>query len=195
MYNIKRVNNTIQEWEDIAQLNSVLKYDDDYVFSQMPRDELSDRFALNYPVNFDFYSGYKEEGSRLVDWPAFMIDLIPSGAGRRTLIKKYQRDDENFLLSMGARNSIGNLRVESDKVNDLEISESTPLLEEDFFTRENIIAKKEDFIDIAEKNGVKVSGATDVVGDAPKFLVAQLGTKDLFYPDNGGFDKIAVDYR
>ena len=62
-----------------------------------------------YPVNL--------ESNLTPTWPAFLIDLLPQGYGRKELLKKldrpeYQEEEADWiLLKAGASNPIGNLRV------------------------------------------------------------------------------------
>ena len=115
--------------------------------------------GVRYPVNFELY--------RELMWPAFLLDLLPSGAGRRVWVKRLGLIDNEGadwqLLLNGAGNPPGNLRIRE--------ACGRPLLDHPGFTREEIINRHEDFIEYAEKNGALVAGATDVQGEAPKFLM------------------------
>ena len=51
-----------------------LSYDIDYVLPRMEEDRTVDRVGCHYPINFELYT---EE-----HWPAFLLDLLPTGAAR-----------------------------------------------------------------------------------------------------------------
>ena len=58
-----------------------LEYDQAYVIDNIAQQNLPGAaVSCRYPVNFDLYDG--------VTWPAFLLDLIPSGAGRDQWIKR-----------------------------------------------------------------------------------------------------------
>jgi len=80
----------------------LFEYDADYVLSHL--DDVSTcRVGLRYPVNFELY---KSAG-----WPAFLLDILPSGAGRRVWVhrlglKNNETADWQLLLN-GAGNPPG----------------------------------------------------------------------------------------
>lgn len=139
-----------------------LEYEPDYVINQ--KDSPHNRAGLLYPVNFQMY-----ECSKL---PAFLVDIMPSGAGRRVWVRRLGRSDdgsENLdwdLLLAGSGNPPGNLRVHQAVI-------EPPEQPHPGFTMEDIVSKKSDFIEYAEERGAMVAGATDIPGDAPKFMVAR----------------------
>ncbi|MCK5539937.1 MAG: HipA domain-containing protein [Deltaproteobacteria bacterium] len=69
------------------------------------------------------------------------------------------------LLLKGAGNPPGNLRIQ-------EASERSPV-DHPGFAKSDVVNRHEDFIEYAERNGALVAGATDVQGEAPKFLINQ----------------------
>lgn len=116
------------------------------------------------PVNFDF--------TRLTTWPPFLLDLLPSGAGRRAILNQMNVPDRGPnsdwpLLLFGAGNPIGNLRIReaSEKI---ENTSSHP-----GFTQAEIIERAEHFIEYAYGHGAPVAGSSGAQGDAPKFLLTQ----------------------
>ena len=79
-----------------------------------------------YPVNFELHSSYAQgdpwheehDIPRPRDWPAFILDLIPQGFGRRSLAKKMNLSPgpdaaDWALLLEGAGNPVGNVRIRS----------------------------------------------------------------------------------
>ena len=138
-----------------------LSYDIDYVLPRLEDDRIVDRVGCLYPINFDLYSSES--------WPAFLLDLLPTGAARDAWLKllKLADDDSSWwqLLRFAAGNPPGNLRISgaADEV----------FIDHPGFNRQEIIEKNVDFIEYAEANGAQVSGASDVQGQAPKFLLAE----------------------
>lgn len=139
-----------------------LEYDTEYVIGINAEDLPSNRVGLRYPVNFDY--------SPEPHWPAFLLDILPSGAGRRVWARRLGiTEDYNSdwtLLVNGAGNAPGNIRIREAVI-------SQPDYTHPGFTKQEIVEKNADFIEYAEECGAVVAGATDVAGDAPKFLVVQ----------------------
>jgi serine/threonine-protein kinase HipA len=137
-----------------------LSYDFDYVLARMAEDRIVDRVGCRYPINFDSYEGNS--------WPAFLLDLLPTGAARGAWLKTLGiRDDASSwwqLLRFATGNPPGNLRIAGASVEAKEHSG---------FEKEKIIEKNVDFIEYAEANGALVAGASDVQGQAPKFLLVE----------------------
>lgn len=137
-----------------------LEYDAEYVIDQ--GDSPHNRASLLYPANFELYD--------CALTPAFLVDITPSGASRRIWLRRLgQSEDAGSaldwdLLTVGAGNPPGNLRV-------LQAAIESPIFKHPGFTMDDIVAKNSDFIEYAEEMGAVVAGATDIPGDAPKFMV------------------------
>jgi serine/threonine-protein kinase HipA len=138
-----------------------LSYDIDYALSCMDADRIVDRVGCLYPINFDLYSGER--------WPAFLLDLLPTGAARDAWLKLLGlRDAESSwwqLLRFATGNPPGNLRIAGAAEN--------RFIDHPGFDRQEIIEKNVDFIEYADANGALVAGASDVQGQAPKFLLVE----------------------
>jgi len=157
----------------------LFEYDMDFVLPHMD-DVPVWRVGLRYPVNFELYRSTK--------WPAFLLDILPSGAGRRGWVRRLglknnEAADWQLLLN-GAGNPPGNLRVAEAVI--------PPAGSHPGFTEEEIIEKKADFIEYAEARGAVVAGATDVAGDAPKFLLVR-DRKRRWHPDGALEDRHVLD--
>ena len=143
-------------------------YDIDYAVKNI--DQPYCQVGVRYPVNFELY--------RESRWPAFLLDLLPSGAGRRVWVKRLNLIDNESadwsLLLKAAGNPPGNLRIR-------EASERS-LVDHPGFEKSDIVNRHEDFIEYAEKNGALVAGATDVQGEAPKFLMSR-DCRGKWHPD------------
>lgn len=159
--------------------SGVLEYDVDFVVEQGMED-MSARIALGYPVNFELY--------RSEHWPAFLLDIMPTGAGRRVWLRRLGLRDgapaDWELLVKGAGNPPGNIRVAEASI--------PPGDPHPGFTREEIIEKAPDFIEYAEAKGAVVAGATDVQGDAPKFLLVRDRNR-RWHPDGAVEDRAVLD--
>jgi serine/threonine-protein kinase HipA len=109
---------------------------------------------------------------RFENWPPFLVDLMPSGAGRRAWLRKMQVEKDGpqvdwHLLTKGAGSPPGNLRI----------TEAVSAPPSDHFKigfpRQYIIEQREKFLDYAEERGAHVAGASSVQGEAPKYLLVE----------------------
>jgi len=157
----------------------VFDYDIDYVFDH-GADTTSPRIALNYPVGFELHRSDR--------WPAFLLDIMPTGAGRRIWLRRLElRDNPSAdweLLVQGTGNPPGNLRIAEAVI---PCAGPHP-----GFTQEEIVEKSADFIEYAEARGAIVAGATDVQGDAPKFLLVRDRNR-RWHPDGALEDRDVLD--
>lgn len=139
-----------------------LQYDIDYAVTY-----LGNRAAELIPglsVGFELF--------RFEQWPPFLVDLLPGGAGRRAWLRRMQAENDGpqmdwHLLTKGAGAPPGNLRIAEAVLtpppNHFKIG----------FPRGDIIEKREHFLDYAEERGAHVAGASSVQGEAPKYLLAE----------------------
>lgn len=128
-----------------------------------------------YPVSF---AAHRRER-----WPAFLLDLLPSGAGRRAWVERLGLADDfradYALLENGAANPPGNLRIKesADKRRTQLLPDAGGELRNaerhQGFTKEDILERQEYFIEYAHQHGAHVAGATDIQGEAPKYLLQQ----------------------
>lgn len=120
--------------------------------------------SVNYPIDFEIH--------RLQTWPAFLLDLLPSGGGRRALLNLFEVDLQGekadwFLLLNGASNPPGNLRIKQAATR-LELEQDHP-----GFDKAEILTRQEHFIEYAKAHGAPIAGSSGAQGDAPKFLLTQ----------------------
>jgi serine/threonine-protein kinase HipA len=155
--------------------SSSLEYLIDYAIANIETDQ-SARVSCRYPIDFSIVDKQT--------WPAFLLDLLPSGAGRQLLIKRLGIADgyssDWTLLLNGAASPPGNLRFkEAAEIRDqqkiLPTASGELVTRENHpgFDREDILERKEYFIEYAYQNGAIAAGGSDVQGVAPKFLVVQ----------------------
>lgn len=156
------------------------EYDLDYTVEQL-ENRPDHRVGLCYPVSFELF--------RAPRWPAFLLDIMPAGAGRRVWLRRLGLTDGDGadweLLRNGAGNPPGNIRIAGAAL--------PPGQPHPGFSREEIVEKNADFIEYAEERGAVVAGATDVQGDAPKFLLVR-DHHQRWHPDGGLPDNEAKDY-
>ena len=131
--------------------------------------------SYRYPVNFEIHDE--------LHWPAFLLDMVPGGEGRRRWVDRLGLVNglsaELMLLTHAADNPVGNLRIrESVESPYRQIpmlpDEQGQLTEKALhagFSKDSIVQKQEHFIEYAYNLGAAVAGATDVQGEAPKFLL------------------------
>ena len=139
-----------------------LQYDIDYAVTY-----LNDRAAELIPgltVGFELY--------RFEQWPPFLMDLLPGGAGRRAWLRRMQTENDGpqmdwHLLTKGAGAPPGNLRIAEA------VLAPPPDHFKIGFPRRDIIEQRERFLDYAEERGAHVAGASSVQGEAPKYLLAE----------------------
>jgi serine/threonine-protein kinase HipA len=119
--------------------------------------------SVRYPLNF----GHIPEES----WPAFLLDLLPTGAARINWLRRLKLKDgptaDFELLAKGAINPPGNIRVkfEGDLFSDLGDHKG--------FDYSEVTGRGVDFIEYAENLGAIVSGTSGAQGVAPKFLLSE----------------------
>ena len=177
------------QWQDAAEIQfkrpgdghrsaTTLDYAGEYVVQQLGEtDDGSAAVSAPYPVNFETYASDT--------WPAFLLDLLPGGEGRRRWSERLGvgvgASAEFELLRHGAANPPGNIRIkesiESEYRDQGQVPDHTGELRDrnnhPGFNRQDIIERQEHFIEYAYQSGAAVSGASDVQGEAPKFLLTQ----------------------
>lgn len=129
--------------------------------------------GVNVPGNF---SGHYTER----EIAPVLRDIIPQGAGRRSLEKLWGLRDTGpsldfRLLQEGCVAPVGNLRIKEAAERFAE--KTTHLMA---FTRDEVAARNDELIEYAYKLGIAVGGATGAGGDAPKLLLEE-GPDGLFY--------------
>lgn len=166
-------------WKDAGRLDvsdlerghlarSRLNYDDIYALDHF---EAVDHRALSvrYSAGLELYTDDT--------WPAFVLDILPKGAGRAALLGALGQADSNAqdwpLLVLGAGNPPGNLRVAEAVKADIEARG---------FSRAQVETRDADFIEAMYQAGAIIGGSSGVQGEAPKFLLTE-ADDGLFYVD------------
>jgi serine/threonine-protein kinase HipA len=158
---------------------ATFEYRMDYVFGDNP---LPVSFAL--PVAADRL-GLNEDGEA-PPCPAFLLDLVPQGRGRKYLAQELKLDDgehrDLLLAQYGAFNPIGNLRLDTAVRFYQERAAQQTSEEEQGFTLKEILARKEEFLEHIWIHAMLTAGTTGVQGAAPKFLMTQ-NAEGLWFAD------------
>ncbi|MBL4869294.1 MAG: HipA domain-containing protein [Pseudomonadales bacterium] len=155
--------------------SSLLNYDVPYAAENIQQAEAAG-LSARFPANFDFH--------QLPTWPAFILDILPSGAGRTHWLKRLELDDgagvDWPLLLTGTAFPPGNVRVaEAAAQKDLDAlapkasGEQVAMHAHPGFTTDEILDRQEYFIEYVYENGAQTAGASDVQGAAPKFLLTK----------------------
>ncbi len=132
--------------------------------------------SCRYPVDFDLHTQ--------VHWPAFMLDILPSGHGRQQWLNHLKLKDGALadwpLLLKGTAFPPGNLRIaEAAAAKDLSCEapkadgSMVSMDQHPGFTREEVLERNEYFIEYAYQHGIYAAGGSDVQGVAPKLLMTQ----------------------
>lgn len=118
-------------------------------------------------VSCRFPLGY--EGRVEATWPAFLLDLIPSGAGRRHWERELglpnTPSSDWAILVAGGTNPPGNVRVAP--------LDPPPTVAHPGFARADVLVRAEHFIEYAREQGASITGGSGAGGDAPKFLLRE----------------------
>ncbi len=121
----------------------------------------------------------------LPHWPAFLVDLLPQGYGRREVLKQLQRQEyaereaDWALLLAGAGNPVGNLRVREAYEWALQRTGATAR----GFTMDEVARRAGDFNEYLAQHGLFLAGSSGVQGEWPKILLTR-ARDGLFYLDH-----------
>jgi serine/threonine-protein kinase HipA len=141
-----------------------VEYDFDYLEGMA--DSLDTRgfraVSCRYPVGYGIHSE--------PTWPAFLLDVIPSGAARRfwegELGLPNTASSDWAVLVHGGGNPTGNVRV-------AEAAVAIPSVRHEGFARDDVLDRAAAFIEYAREQGASIAGGSGAAGDAPKFLLRE----------------------
>src|SRR5690606_38690375 len=160
-------------WQAAARTSYLFEYAISYM-------DLSDGHALAYhlPVNV--------QNTLQSTWPAFLMDLLPQGYGRKELLRQLnfsentQEQADWALLKAGAGNPIGNLRIKEAYE---WLQGQFPVHKNHGFSLDQVVERQEKFIESLASYGLFIAGSSGIQGEWPKLLLTQ-GQDDLFYLDH-----------
>lgn len=119
-------------------------------------------------------------------WPSYLMDLLPQGYGRQELLRQLhfsahaQEEADWSLLKVGAGNPIGHLRIKEAYE---WLHQHLPSTQPYGFSLQEIVERRENFIESLASYGLFIAGSSGVQGEWPKLLLTQ-GHDDLFYLDH-----------
>jgi serine/threonine-protein kinase HipA len=139
-----------------------LEYDVDYAVANL--NSKNAELVPGLTVGFELF--------RFDTWPAFLVDLLPSGAGRRAWLRRIQVANDGpqvdwHVLVKGTGNPPGHLRIAEA------VQSPPPDQFKNGFPRIDILEQREDFLEYAAERGAHIAGASSVQGEAPKYLLAE----------------------
>jgi serine/threonine-protein kinase HipA len=109
-------------------------------------------------------------------WPHFLDDLRPMGSAHRWWVRRLgvraEAASELDVLSRGTVAPVGNLRIEQA----VPPKDGSPRR----FPRQAVIEREHGFLDHAAEVGAQVGGATGAGGDAPKLLLRQDASQQVW---------------
>jgi serine/threonine-protein kinase HipA len=169
------------EWQPIARFTPTpdqiplgyagcggyLEYDAQYVSEFIMHGDKIYRPRVSLPTPIDFLAIRHDR------WPAFLLDLVPTGAGRQGWLSRLNLKDNRTsdwnLLTQGACYPVGWLRVVAG-----DGDESTGTEEHTVgFTRDEVAVRDENFLEYMIDRGASVTGSSDVQGESPKLLLTE----------------------
>lgn len=132
--------------------------------------------SCRFPADFQQY--------RLDRWPAFVLDILPNGYGRRQWLEQLQLQDgpgaDWPLLTYGTAYPPGNIRIaeavaarDSGTLVPTASGDEVAMHDHPGFARDEVLARSEAFVEYAFQHGIYAAGASDVQGVAPKLLLTQ----------------------
>ena len=150
-----------------AGCGGVLEYDAQYVSDFFMRGDTLPFPRVSLPFPIDFLAVRHDR------WPAFLLDLVPTGAGRRDWLDRLGLKENPAadwtLLTCGARHPVGWLRVVPGNVEQEQLDCGNSV----GFTKTDVAARELDFLEYMIAQGASVAGSSDVQGESPKLLLTE----------------------
>lgn len=177
MHNLTLQIHTDGQWRDAMELcfeqpdeglegRCAYGYRQDYLVDSLEAvgSRLNTSVSATCPVGWDSWRGREA--------PAFLFDILPSGAARRFLLKRLGNERPEglsldlYLLGRCVPAPIGNLRIKES----VEAIAGSPVLG---FARDEVVTRDAKFLEYAYEQGAAIGGATGAGGEAPKLLLTE----------------------
>jgi len=161
-------------------------YDGDFVLDYFRRRDAA-ALSVNHAVDLLVVA--------VPTWPAFLIDLLPQGYGRKELLSQLGRDENAgpsadwALLGTGAANPIGNMRVKQAHT---WVASKTAGPGRGF-TMDEIAERAGDFNEYLAQRGLFLAGSSGIQGEWPKILLTR-ARDGLLYLDHALPDEQAEQH-
>ncbi|MBW8445773.1 MAG: HipA domain-containing protein [Arenimonas sp.] len=141
--------------------------------------------SVRYPVDL--------ENRYSLNWPPFLLDLMPQGHARRKLAEHLSlaegaRASDLPLLLRSATGGIGNIRIK--EAAEAEMSRLRGV-ERQGVTEVEILERSDRFMEVADRFGMLASGSSGLQGEWPKVSMTQ-ANDGLYHPDGFVTDDEAV---
>jgi len=157
-------------WHEAALIESggrdrcTFEYLPEYVFG-----DICQRVSLTLPVSL-------ETRQPMGACPPFLLDLVPQGNGRRYLTQRLELADSDDLvmplIQHGAFNPVGRLRLDTAVAYANSVREDDAALHRGF-TLDEIVGRKDDFIENLSRHGMLGAGTTGLQGASAKFMLVK----------------------
>lgn len=167
-------------WHEAALIESggrdrcTFEYLPEYVFG-----DICQPVSLTLPVSL-------ETRQPMGECPPFLLDMVPQGNGRRYLIQQLGLTDSDDLvmplIQHGAFNPVGRLRLDSAVAYANSVREDDVSLQRGF-TLDEIVGRKDDFIESLSRHGMLGAGTTGLQGASAKFMLVK-NHEDLWFIDS-----------
>lgn len=150
-------------------------YEQAYLIGQLSNLECrtAQSVSATIPLGWDLH--------RTTQCPAFLLDILPSGAARRFLLQRMTVAEgettqaDLLLLGRCTPAPIGHLRIKES----VQALVSGPSIG---FRRDEVVNRDTRFLEYAYEQGAAIGGATGAGGEAPKLLLAE-DRQGLLHPD------------
>lgn len=157
---------TAQNGTRVAEGRCSAAYDQGYLLAFIESIEsiFEPAVSVNLPLSWT--------NTDTVGYPAFVYDIVPAGAARRSLEARFGHekpegmDMELFLFKRCTPAPIGHLRIK-------ESAELIDPARDIAFARQNVVERSNDFLEYAYELGAAMGGATGAQGEAPKLLMTE----------------------
>lgn len=163
-----------------------LDYEQDYALQWLFQDD-EHACCMGFPV--EIFCSYGGDS-----WPAFIDDILPSGASRRYWVNHLglqnlsPLEQDGVLLHQGVIAPIGNLRIKES----LPVIAPGSQLAGRRFSLAQVRDRDTDFLEYAQQMGAASGGATGAGGEAPK-LVLRCSAEEQVWIDTYQDDQTCPD--
>jgi len=157
-------------WHEAALIESggrdrcTFEYLPEYVFG-----DVCQPVSLTLPVSM-------ETRQPMGGCPPFLLDMVPQGNGRRYLTQRLGLSDSDDLImpliQHGAFNPVGRLRLDTAVAFASSAREDDASLQRSF-TLDEIVGRKDDFIENLSRHGMLGAGTTGLQGASAKFMLVK----------------------
>lgn len=166
---------SVSDAQKVEESRCNVYYDQNYLVEFI--DRLETPFELAISVNLPLSWTHVDSKG----YPPFVYDIIPAGAARKSLQRRFGGERPNgmdmgfFLLSRCTPSPIGHLRVK-------ESFEQIDQTRKEAFARIEVVDRTSDFLEYAYESGAALGGATGAQGEAPKLIMVE-GEDGALYAD------------